>query len=157
MATAFAIVVGMVVLHDGGRAISRLPPRFPVSERIAQERGTVIYLASRMSLALYEQCTTMPQELLAFPPLYVIVGIYRLATDPVLRDASWDKVRHATYRGVVVGVLWTIFSWPWQHWFVKHFLVGSRGWWGRKPPAKTVDGLHVIGNGAFAMDIVLCT
>ena len=99
---------------------------------------------------------SMPQELLSFPPLYVVVGIFRLFTDPVLRDASWDKVRHATYRGAAVSILWAVLSWPWQHWFVKTFLVGSGGWWGKKVPEATADGMHVVGNGAFALNIVLC-
>lgn len=43
---------------------------------------------------------------LHFTPTYAIVGVYRLFTDEKLYVPAWEKCKHATVRGVVVGVLW---------------------------------------------------
>lgn len=97
----------------------------------------------------------MPQDLLAFPAYYTVgksvkyyisplgtrsplpfsVGVYRLATDPIIRKAVWDKVKHATLRGIVASAVWTTVTYPWQRWFVRLFLVGKRS----TPGVKGVD------------------
>jgi hypothetical protein len=43
---------------------------------------------------------------LAFPPLYVIVGVYRLCTDKQLYVPVWDKCKHGFVRGLCVGAVW---------------------------------------------------
>jgi hypothetical protein len=43
---------------------------------------------------------------LLFPPSYVIVGVYRLLSDSTLRIAAWNKCKHGTVRGAVVGFVW---------------------------------------------------
>jgi hypothetical protein len=43
---------------------------------------------------------------LQFPPSYVVVGIYRLVTDKSLLKPAWDKCKHGTQRGLVVGFVW---------------------------------------------------
>lgn len=43
---------------------------------------------------------------LQFPPSYVVVGIYRLITDKTLSKPAWDKCKHGTQRGLMVGVVW---------------------------------------------------
>jgi len=43
---------------------------------------------------------------LEFPPSYVLVGVYRLFTDKNLYKPAWDKCRHATRRGAIVGAIW---------------------------------------------------
>ena len=40
------------------------------------------------------------------PPSYVVVGAYRLLTDQKLLKPTWDKCRHATRRGAIVGGIW---------------------------------------------------
>lgn len=47
---------------------------------------------------------------LRFPPFYAVVGIYRLAIDPNLYKPIWDKVRHGTRRGLIVGFGWVCLS-----------------------------------------------
>jgi len=67
----------------------------------------------------------MPQELLRYPPVYCLVGIYRLATQPGLRGPIWDKCRHGVRRGAVVGAFWTVFTFNAQRAFVAFFLLNS--------------------------------
>lgn len=43
---------------------------------------------------------------LEFPPSYVVVGAYRLLSDQTLLRPSWDKCKHATRRGAIVGAIW---------------------------------------------------
>lgn len=43
---------------------------------------------------------------LEFPPSYVVVGIYRLVTDRSLSRPAWDKCKHGTQRGLMVGFVW---------------------------------------------------
>lgn len=47
---------------------------------------------------------------LQFPPTYVIVGVYRLFSDKSLYIPAWDKCKHATQRGAIVGVIWVRFT-----------------------------------------------
>jgi len=72
----------------------------------------------------------MPSELLHFPPFYTFVGLYRLLTDPLIREPVLDKVKHATLRGIVVSAIYTVGSWRTLDWFVRSFLVGGKGWFG---------------------------
>ncbi|KAF8601198.1 hypothetical protein BDV93DRAFT_524923 [Ceratobasidium sp. AG-I] len=67
----------------------------------------------------------MPQELLTFPPVYCIVGIYRLLSDPLLRVPAWDKCRHGVRRGGLVGLAWAVLTWKIQKAFVGYFLLKS--------------------------------
>ena len=46
------------------------------------------------------------EQRLAFPPLYVIVGAYRLCTDKQMYIPVWDKCRHGFVRGMCVGAVW---------------------------------------------------
>lgn len=46
---------------------------------------------------------------LEFPPSYVFVGVYRLCTDKNLYKPVWDKCKHATRRGAIVGGIWARF------------------------------------------------
>lgn len=56
--------------------------------------------------------STAPQDLsrasmrMQLPPSYVVVGAYRLLTDQKLLKPTWDKCRHATRRGAIVGGIW---------------------------------------------------
>jgi hypothetical protein len=46
---------------------------------------------------------------LGFSPSYVLVGVYRLFTDKNLYGPAWDKCKHATRRGAIVGGIWARF------------------------------------------------
>ncbi|CAE6505921.1 unnamed protein product [Rhizoctonia solani] len=65
----------------------------------------------------------MPQELLTLPPVYCVVGIYRLLTDPLIRKPVWDKCRHGVRRGGIVAVVWALMTWKLQKAFVGYFLL----------------------------------
>jgi hypothetical protein len=41
-----------------------------------------------------------------FPPSYILVGVYRLFTDTNLYKPAWDKCKHGTRRGAIVGAIW---------------------------------------------------
>lgn len=69
----------------------------------------------------------MPSELLHLPPTYTLVGLYRLLTDPTIRGPVLDKVKHATFRGIVMAGVWSVGSWGVMDWFVRKFLVSGRG------------------------------
>jgi hypothetical protein len=101
----------------------------------------------------------MPSELLHLPPLYTIVGIYRLLTDPSIRGPVLDKVKHASIRGLVVGLIYAVVSWQPIRYFVKRFLVGE-GWkWFGFKKVKEVVEENVGGKVEFMgvkLDIVLC-
>ncbi|ELU37294.1 hypothetical protein AG1IA_08679 [Rhizoctonia solani AG-1 IA] len=64
----------------------------------------------------------MPQELLTLPPVYCVVGIYRLLTDPLIRQ---DKCRHGVRRGGLVGLFWAALTWKLQKAFVGYFLLST--------------------------------
>lgn len=67
--------------------------------------------------ALFDKKTTehLPPNLaratlrLEFPPSYVLVGMYRLFTDKNIYGPAWDKCKHATGRGAIVGSIWARF------------------------------------------------
>jgi hypothetical protein len=89
----------------------------------------------------------MPTELLSLPPSYTIVGVYRLLTDPSVRDPVWAKVKHAVVRGALVGGAYAILGWGIMDWVVRRFIVRGRA------------GERVtIGSGplALSIDFVLC-
>lgn len=46
------------------------------------------------------------EERMEFPPLYVVVGVYRLFTDKNLYVPVWQKCKHGAVRGAVVGLAW---------------------------------------------------
>jgi hypothetical protein len=104
--------------------------------------------------------TTMPSELLHAPPLYTVVGAYRLLTDPQIRGPVLDKVKHASVRGLIVGLIYAVVSWKPLDWFIRRFLVGGE-WtlFGFRKVKEVVEG-HSDGKVKFRgieLDIVLCT
>ena len=68
---------------------------------------------------------TMPQETLAFPPAYCIVGAYRLAHDDTLWKPMWKECKDAAKKAGMVAAGWAIFTWPIQKLFVYYFMRGS--------------------------------
>ena len=46
------------------------------------------------------------EERLNFPPVYVVVGVYRLLTVKNLYIPVWAKCKHGVVRGVVGGAGW---------------------------------------------------
>lgn len=101
----------------------------------------------------------MPSELLHLPPLYTVVGLYRLLTDPSIRGPVLDKVKHASIRGLVVGLIYAIVSWQPLRWFVKRFLIGEGWTWFGLKKAQRVVQEHSGGKVEFMgvqLDIVLC-
>ncbi|TFK32566.1 hypothetical protein BDQ12DRAFT_616860 [Crucibulum laeve] len=62
---------------------------------------------------------------LEFPPSYVIVGVYRLFTDKLLWKPAWDKCKHATQRGAIVGTIWAVLTFGIQKKFIQVFLANS--------------------------------
>lgn len=67
----------------------------------------------------------MPQETLTFPPLYCVVGAYRLAHDPTLWKPMWEKCSHAAKQALIVAGLWGVLTWPFQRLFVYYFMSAS--------------------------------
>lgn len=67
----------------------------------------------------------MPQETLTFPPLYCVVGAYRLAHDPSLWKPMWAKCSKAAKQAGIIGLVWAIFTWPIQRLFVYYFMSAS--------------------------------
>lgn len=70
------------------------------------------------------------------------MGIYRLFTDHSLRKAVWDKVKHATVRGIAVGAVYITLTYSAQRWFVENFLMGGYGLFGKKaikPPPEILE------------------
>ena len=49
---------------------------------------------------------TVRDKRLAFPPVYVAVGIYRLLSDKNLRVPTWQKCKHGFVRGAILGLGW---------------------------------------------------
>ncbi|KAG5726142.1 hypothetical protein E4T56_gene2501 [Termitomyces sp. T112] len=62
---------------------------------------------------------------LEFPPTYVVVGMYRFFTDRSLYTPAWDKCRHATRRGAIVGTVWAVLTFGVQRKFIQIFLANS--------------------------------
>ena len=110
----------------------------------------------------------MPSELLHVPPAYTLVGIYRLLTDPFIRGPVLDKIKHASFRGLLVGGIYSVLSWRMVDWFVKRFILASRSsWFGLSRHARAKVGEAVkesvagevrVGFGRLSknVDLVLC-
>jgi hypothetical protein len=107
----------------------------------------------------------MPSELLHFPPAYTVVGLYRLLTDPSIRTPVLNKVRHASIRGIIVGLAYAAGSWKILDWFIRRFLIGGGGSFfglgrGRVGDAvkESVGGMVQVGIGRFSfnVDLVFC-
>ncbi|WRT64340.1 uncharacterized protein IL334_001272 [Kwoniella shivajii] len=103
----------------------------------------------------------MPSELLHLPPLYTLVGIYRLLTDPFIRGPVLDKIKHASIRGILVAGVYAVGSWNLMDWFIRKFLIG-KGWnifKSNKVMEESVGGVVNIGLGkfSFGINVVLYT
>ncbi|WWD09615.1 hypothetical protein V865_007743 [Kwoniella europaea PYCC6329] len=104
----------------------------------------------------------MPSELLHLPPLYTLVGLYRLLSDPFIRQPVLDKIKHASVRGLVVGGIYAAGTWKLMDWLVRHFLIGQ-GWNIFKShkalEKESANGVVNVGIGKFSIpiDIVLYT
>lgn len=68
----------------------------------------------------------MPQATLEFPPLYTVVGVYRLCHDPLLWRPMWESARASLNRGTLFALVWALISWPLQGLFTRSF-VGHMG------------------------------
>ena len=67
---------------------------------------------SSPSQSHFQSTESIPPELahaaerLQFSPSYIVVGVYRLFTDKALYVPAWEKCKHGTQRGLVVGLAW---------------------------------------------------
>lgn len=88
----------------------------------------------------------MPTELLSFPPAYSAVGLYRLLTDPSIREPVFAKVKHATVRGAIVSSAYAILGWGIMDWVVKKFILRGK------------TGSVTLGHGSLSIniDLLLC-
>lgn len=88
-----------------------------VSKPLTSELSTSTSLPGSLSdtelteTALHPHLVTPPEleravRRLQFPPSYVVVGIYRLIKDKTLFKPAWDKCKHGTQRGLMVGAVW---------------------------------------------------
>lgn len=123
------------------------------------ERHTSLPAFVRCINFLHQSSLEMPSELLHAPPLYTVVGAYRLLTDPSIRGPVLDKVKHASIRGIIVGLIYAVVSWKPLDWFIRRFLVGGQ-WslFGFRKVKEVVEG-HSDGKVSFRgveLDIVLC-
>lgn len=110
----------------------------------------------------------MPSEFLHIPPAYTLVGLYRLCTDASIRGPVFDKVKHATLRGIIVGAVYAVGSWGALHWVVKTFIVGGPGsflGFGGKASRKVAEAVGESGGGGvwvglgrygINVDLILC-
>ncbi|KAF8996704.1 hypothetical protein BDQ17DRAFT_1544631 [Cyathus striatus] len=60
-----------------------------------------------------------------FSPSYVIVGVYRLCADRLIYGPAWEKCKHGTRRGLVVGAVWAVLTYRIQKAFIQIFLANS--------------------------------
>lgn len=109
----------------------------------------------------------MPSEFLHIPPLYTLVGLYRLSTDTSIRSPVLDKIKHATIRGLVVSAIYAVGSWGVLRWVVKNLVIGGPGGFfgfggARGKVAGAVSesrgGEVWVGLGRFGVgvDLILC-
>ncbi|KAH8822637.1 hypothetical protein DL96DRAFT_1618552 [Flagelloscypha sp. PMI_526] len=75
---------------------------------------------------------------LNFTPTYLVVGIYRLLSDPLLRIPAWEKCRNGTRRGLLVGAGWVVGTYFIQKQLVKIFIAMS-------PHVIGISGNRVLG------------
>ncbi|WFD02179.1 hypothetical protein MOBT1_000860 [Malassezia obtusa] len=68
----------------------------------------------------------MPQATLEFPPVYTVVGVYRLFHDPKLWSSIWNASRYAVMRATITAGLWIVISLPFQG-FLASWFVGRIG------------------------------
>ncbi|KZT02069.1 uncharacterized protein LAESUDRAFT_730582 [Laetiporus sulphureus 93-53] len=78
---------------------------------------------------------------LEFPPVYVVVGIYRLVTDEKLFKPAWKKCEHGLVRGMTIGVVWVATTFKIQRFAVRTFMMHSSRVTGLSGEA--VFGFHV--------------
>ncbi|EMD32672.1 hypothetical protein CERSUDRAFT_118697 [Gelatoporia subvermispora B] len=78
---------------------------------------------------------------LHFPPSYVVVGVYRLFTDPKLYGPVWQKCHHGVVRGLTVGAVWAAATFHLQRKFVELFLMKSPRVTGLSK--ETILGIHL--------------
>ncbi|WFD47350.1 hypothetical protein GLX27_002001 [Malassezia furfur] len=64
----------------------------------------------------------MPQATLEFPPVYTVVGVYRLFHDPKLWHSIWEASRHSMARAGMMAGLWVVLSLPFQGFFSSLFV-----------------------------------
>jgi len=62
---------------------------------------------------------------LGYSPSYILVGVYRLSTDPSLRVPVWKKCKHGFVRGLALGLVWAFFTFGIQKSFIRLFLSKS--------------------------------
>jgi hypothetical protein len=114
----------MVITKIRLSTVAELPSRLVVVRLL---NGGVAYHQNIMSItvnpeaqdALFQKDTaerpSLPPNLtraalrLEFPPSYVLVGVYRFFTDKNLYGPAWDKCKHGTRRGAIVGTIWACF------------------------------------------------
>ncbi|EGG01133.1 uncharacterized protein MELLADRAFT_73039 [Melampsora larici-populina 98AG31] len=64
----------------------------------------------------------MPQELLSFPPIYLLVGIYRLTTDPKLWYPIWKDCKSTIKSTILISIGTSIITLPLTNLWVKFFM-----------------------------------
>ncbi|GAA5961832.1 hypothetical protein JCM3765_004088 [Sporobolomyces pararoseus] len=67
----------------------------------------------------------MPVELLPFPPLYCIVGAYRLVTDPALYQPIWKRSRSSLKSALLISLPLLLLSLPLTRLYVVYILSRS--------------------------------
>ncbi|KAH8111962.1 hypothetical protein DFH11DRAFT_559530 [Phellopilus nigrolimitatus] len=100
--------------------MSTEPDKVTRESEIAMKR-----LEPEDALAAAARASAVRQERLAFPPIYVVVGAYRLLSDDKLYIPTWAKCKHGFLRGAVVGLGWAALSFNIQLKFVEIFLRNS--------------------------------
>jgi len=68
----------------------------------------------------------MPQELLRFPPSYLTVGVYRLATDGKIQRAIVVEFSTIVKRLVILSMVYCVLSYPVTKVWVRYFYQTSR-------------------------------
>ncbi|THH06833.1 hypothetical protein EW145_g3817 [Phellinidium pouzarii] len=94
-------------------------------DKVAFEGDVAVRRLQHENALAAEARSRTRQERLAFPPIYVVVGVYRLITDKNLYIPTWDKCKHGFVRGAVVGLGWAVVSFNIQRAFIEIFLRNS--------------------------------
>ncbi len=82
-------------------------------------------LAASLSRTICTRFARMPEETLSFPPLYCVVGAYRLLHDASLWRPMWAKCSSAAKQAGLAGMVWALLTWPIQRLFVRYFMSAS--------------------------------